>query len=120
MALFYYDYDDDEVENKRAPCWPRGNDSCSRRFGQQLHDSQYLNVGHQNNLFYKNLLIIHHVPTYHFVPLIILIKIMSDSDDEIAAALELSRDQQQPVRTYYGGEVPDITLCFIFNLSSCK
>lgn len=44
---------------------------------------------------------------------------MSDSDDdEIAAALEISRDQQQPVRTYYGGEVPDITSCFIFNLST--
>lgn len=31
---------------------------------------------------------------------------MSDCDDEIAVALELSREEPQPVRTYYGGEVP--------------
>jgi hypothetical protein len=33
---------------------------------------------------------------------------MSDSDVEIAAALELSREESQPVRTYYGGEVPNV------------
>ena len=99
-----------------------------RSFGQQLHDSQYLNVGLHNStkcespeyghLFNKNLLIINLVPTYHFVPLINLIKkimSMSDSDDEIAAALELSLDQQQPVRTYYGGEVPDIATRALFS-----
>ena len=30
---------------------------------------------------------------------------MVDSDDEIAVALELSREEPQPVRIYYGGEV---------------